>query len=371
MSRLGSARALSVGVALAVVALASFGVHAHTTARGAVLLRLDDSGRIDVRLEITELEALDLFDVDAQSKSDEPRLAGVLEAKLPRYWQFSADDGVACAHQFKSWSRRGVRTLVIESEVRCPTLPTSLTIDWGLSAISTLDLVAVTTLEAPGGIRHTTIFSRQTPKETFVVRHPSALTTFGRFVMLGVEHIATGFDHLAFLLALLLGCATLRRVVVVVTAFTLAHSVTLALGATGLVHLPSALVESIIAVSISVAALTVFFRIRRGQGGTPGSVSPDGGRVSIEAVFALCFGLIHGLGFASMLEEALGQEPRILLALFGFNLGVEFGQLVAVAIAFPLALAVAKRPFARVVFMTIAVVIAALGVVWTVERVLG
>lgn len=348
--------------------------HAHATARGAVMIELDDGGSVRARLEVTEQEILDLFDVDAQNEADAARLNAVLETALPNAWRFSAD-GAPCAHRFVEWKRRGVRTIVLLSEARCPSAPKELTVDWGLSAISTLDLVAVTTLTTTSGIRHTTIFARQNPKETFVVQHPSAWTTFARFVWQGVVHIATGFDHLAFLLALLLGCATWRRAIVVVTAFTFAHSLTLALGATGLVQIPSTLVESIIALSITIAALSVFSRIRAGRGGTPGATadgaSPDGRRVAIEAVFALVFGLIHGLGFASMLMDALGQEPRLLLALFAFNAGVEAGQLVAVAVVFPIALAIGRTRHARLVFQTVALIVAALGVVWTVERIAG
>jgi len=347
---------------------------AHATARGSVFIELDDTGHVRARLEVTEQEILDLFDVDAQNEEDARRLHGVLEAALPNAWRFSGD-GEPCAHRFVEWKRRGVRTIVLTSEARCARAPKELTVEWGLSAISTLDLVAVTTITAPEGIRHTSIFARQNPKETFVVAHPSAWTTLTRFAWQGVVHIATGFDHLAFLLALLLGCATWRRAIVVVTAFTLAHSLTLALGATGLVQFPSSIVESVIALSITVAALTVFSRIRAGRGGTPGSLredtAPDERRVAIEALFALGFGLIHGLGFASMLMDALGQEPRLLLALFAFNAGVEVGQLVAVVVVFPLALAVGKTGHARLAFQTVALVVAALGLVWTIERVAG
>lgn len=142
-------------------------------------------------------------------------------------------------------------------------------------------------------------------------------STLRDYLGLGVEHIRTGLDHLAFLLALLVGSRSLRSLLGTVTAFTVAHSVTLALAALGVVHLEPRLVELVIALSIAyVAADDLLRRAPRG--------------LWIEA---FVFGLVHGLGFSGFLQRFLTNEPHRLTALVGFNLGVEVGQIAFVLVA--------------------------------------
>jgi len=156
-------------------------------------------------------------------------------------------------------------------------------------------------------------------------RRPGVLLGFGR---LGLEHILSGWDHLCFLLALLLAARRLRSLVATVTAFTAAHSLTLALAALRLVHVPARPVELAIALSIAYVALENLLLPRS----------------SSRWVEAFAFGLVHGLGFAGFLGQSLLDEPLKLTALAGFNLGVELGQL---AVVVPLALALRVLPGAR------------------------
>ncbi|MGQ0553014.1 MAG: HupE/UreJ family protein [Planctomycetota bacterium] len=149
---------------------------------------------------------------------------------------------------------------------------------------------------------------------------------FTDWLALGFDHILSGWDHLAFVLALVLGASTLPSLLLVVTAFTLAHSVTLALAALEIVSLPGRPVELAIAASI---AWLGFVTLR-----APAPVS--------RAREAFAFGLIHGLGFAGFLGEALANEPQRLLPLLGFNLGVEAGQ-VAVVLALAALLLLLRR----------------------------
>lgn len=198
----------------------------------------------------------------------------------------------------------------------------------------------------------------------------SALDVFGAFVHHGVEHILFGFDHVAFVVALVLGARRLRPVLVVVTAFTLAHSVSLALAAFEVVVLPASVVEPAIALSIAwVAARNLWSRGAR----TPW-------------IEAFVFGLVHGLGFAGAIGATLASEPRKLSALAGFNLGVEAGQ-VAVVGALLLASAAARavargaesspesaedgsgESKLRWVSSAASLAVAVLGVYWFVERV--
>ncbi len=143
-----------------------------------------------------------------------------------------------------------------------------------------------------------------------------AATYFG----LGVEHILLGIDHLLFVLALLLITRGAKRLVLTVTAFTVAHSITLALATLGFVHVPPAPVEAVIALSIVFVAAEIL-RARRGE---------EGITARAPWVVAFTFGLLHGFGFAGALAEIGLPEGQIPLALLFFNLGVEAGQLLFV-----------------------------------------
>lgn len=151
------------------------------------------------------------------------------------------------------------------------------------------------------------------------------------FLGWGVHHIFSGFDHLAFLVVLLVASARLSQVVKIVTAFTTAHSITLLLAALGVVRMPVRITEAAIAASIIYVAAENLFRQRARFG------------AARRWPLAFGFGLVHGLGFASALRERLiaapGDAPsvgRLLLPVLAFNLGVELGQLAVVAMVFPL-----------------------------------
>lgn len=183
---------------------------------------------------------------------------------------------------------------------------------------------ALVSVRAFGGTQQHVLLAGR--REMVVVGTPSRLAQARDYVFLGVGHILTGYDHLAFLLALLILAATRPRregvaqVLAVVTAFTVAHSITLALAVTDLVRLPTRAVECAIAASIAWVALENVLRA---------SV-----RVRWPVTFA--FGLVHGLGFASALAETGLPSRGTALALVSFNVGVEAGQLGVVALAFPM-----------------------------------
>jgi hydrogenase/urease accessory protein HupE len=148
----------------------------------------------------------------------------------------------------------------------------------------------------------------------------------GDYFLLGVEHIATGFDHLLYLFALLLLVDGLPRLIATVSAFTFAHSITLACAALGLVRLKPAPVEATIALSIAYVAVELVRR-QRGQPG-PAAARPW--------LVALGFGLLHGFGFASALRDVGLPDGRVASALFAFNLGIEAGQILFVSVVFKL-----------------------------------
>lgn len=149
---------------------------------------------------------------------------------------------------------------------------------------------------------------------------PSLWSTMQRYVFTGIEHIFLGYDHIAFLIAVMLWARRLVPVVKIVTAFTIAHSITLSLAALDVLVVPSSIVEPAIAASIVFVALENFF-------------SRD---VDKRWRVALLFGLIHGLGFAGVLRE-IGLPPNAAMpALAAFNIGVEIGQVAIVAVALPI-----------------------------------
>jgi hydrogenase/urease accessory protein HupE len=173
------------------------------------------------------------------------------------------------------------------------------------------------------------------------------------FIAMGVEHILGGLDHLLFLLALLALARGFWPTVKIVTAFTVAHSVTLSFAVLGLVNVPSAIVEPLIAASIVWVAVENL-------------VAPAG--VGRRWLIAAIFGLVHGLGFASALSELDLTRTALVRALVGFNLGVELGQLAFVVIIMP-PLAWASRPerMPRLP-QVLSVLVAAAGSVWLVSR---
>ena len=182
-------------------------------------------------------------------------------------------------------------------------------------------------------------------------------TSWPSFVLLGVEHILIGFDHLCFLLALLIVATRLRDVVALVTTFTVAHSLTLAAAALNLVSLSPRLVEPLIALSIVYIGIENLV-LRRPP------------RYRLAVVFG--FGLIHGLGFASVLGDRLPGVTgyAVVPPLLGFNLGVELGQLAVAACLVPLIkLARARPKFATRFQPAMSLAIAAAAMVWLIQRV--
>jgi hydrogenase/urease accessory protein HupE len=189
-----------------------------------------------------------------------------------------------------------------------------------------------------------------------VQRVRSVQQEFARFLRMGVEHIFTGYDHIAFLIGLLLLGGSLKTLVKIVTAFTLAHSVTLALAALDIVAPTPRIVEPLIAASIVFIGVENLVALRKGA---------SEAALRHRWMVTLAFGLIHGFGFASVLREL--QLPRAVLAtgLVSFNLGVEVGQLVIVALALPLL----RRLRTWAVFAPAAsACIATLGAAWLIQR---
>ena len=282
-------------------------------------------------------------------------------------------DGRACAlnvgEQLVDDHTDGAYT-VLPLALACPvTTPRTLTLGYRLFADLDPQHRGLLKLTINGATR-TAILGPQAPTQSFELAAPASgwqqLLDYSRE---GVWHIWIGYDHILFLLSLLLPAVGLwksRRwtpverfgtafydVLRIVTAFTLAHSITLSLAALGLVSLPSRWVESAIAASVVLAALNNVWPVFHGR----------------RWMVAFAFGLIHGFGFASVLADLGLPQGALALALLGFNLGVEVGQLAIVAVFLPTAYLLRRSAFyRRVVLLGGSLVIAALALVWLAER---
>jgi hypothetical protein len=222
------------------------------------------------------------------------------------------------------------------------------------------------------GATQTAVLGGASTVRLFELDHPSPWSAFVEYLRAGIWHIWSGIDHLLFLLSLLLPAVLVRgqnrweavpiaapafaNIVKVVTAFTLAHSITLSLAAFDVIRLPGRLTESVIAASIIVAALNnVFPRVTEGRW-----------RI------AFAFGLLHGFGFASVLAEMGLPKDARLVSLVAFNLGVEAGQLAVVLAVMPVAYVLRSTAFYRRGVMPWgSSAIAALALVWLAQRALG
>lgn len=219
------------------------------------------------------------------------------------------------------------------------------------------------------GVTSTAIFSPDTATQKFTLAEPDRPQQFVEFLKTGVWHIWIGFDHILFLLSLLLPAVLIWvekhwrpapsfksafiDVFKIVTAFTVAHSITLTLATLQVIALPSRWVESAIAVSVFFAALNNIFPMIPTR----------------RWIAAFGFGLIHGFGFASVLADLGLPQNALLLALVGFNVGVELGQLAIVAVFLPLAFALRESWFYRkLVLIGGSALITLIAAVWFAER---
>ena len=222
---------------------------------------------------------------------------------------------------------------------------------------------------ARGGQRFTGVISATASTWNEPAR-PSAWASFTRFVREGLWHVLVGYDHIAFVLLLLLPSVlrsvdgrwqsagslsqVARDIVTIITAFTIAHSITLALAVTGTVHMPAQPIEVAIAASIAVAGgLNLMPRLSR-----------------LRLPLAFSFGFVHGFGFANALSEIDADGTALLPLLAGFNIGVELAQLGIVALVLPLIYAArGTRWYASGVLPLGSCALGAAGIVWLLQRI--
>jgi hypothetical protein len=320
------------------------------------------------------------FALDLDSDGDGRITWGELRARsaaIDRYALTSLSlsaDGAPCeirarAQQVDRHSDGAYAVLHFVSD--CPRVPTELTLGYGLFAGLDPQHRGLLRLER-AGVTTSAVLGGSEGEQRFALGAPARGHTLLEYARQGVWHIWIGFDHILFLLSLLLP-AVLRReagrwapaaslrgaaveVARVVTAFTAAHSLTLSLAALGLVSLPARWVESAIAASVVLAALNNLYPLVEGR----------------RWAVAFGFGLLHGFGFASVLGDLGLPAAALVTSLFGFNLGVELGQLAIVAAFLPAAFALRSSwAYRRLAFGFGSVAIAGVALFWLIERSFG
>ncbi|MYN27791.1 HupE/UreJ family protein [Duganella levis] len=253
---------------------------------------------------------------------------------------------------------------VLRFTATCPSSPATLIIGYRLFADLDPQHKGLLRL-THAGVTSTAIFEPSHAQQRLSLAAPDQWRQFSAYVKDGVWHIWIGYDHILFLLSLLLPAVLLAApannlrgafidVLKVVTAFTLAHSLTLTLASLSLISLPSRLVESAIAASVILAAVNNVYPLFRGR----------------RPWAAFGFGLIHGFGFASVLIDLGLPKGALLASLFGFNLGVEIGQLCIVAVFLPVAFLLRRTRFYHHLLTGGSAVIALVALVWFIERAL-
>ena len=248
-------------------------------------------------------------------------------------------------------SRLGDSRLTLSLELRCPSEPVSLHIrdDW--SDLFGLHYRTLARIDTPTGV-HEIAFQPDAREATVELRAGRVAGGAG-FFALGIHHILSGYDHLLFLLGLLLPAGGLLALAKIITAFTIAHSVTLSLAVFQVVAIPDRLIEAVIALSIAFVAAENLLR-------TPA--------VSRRWLVSFGFGLVHGFGFSSALRELGLPTQGMVLSLLGFNVGVEVGQALVVAACLPLIVLLRRTRWAGRAITTSSLAILLVGLVLFVER---
>jgi hydrogenase/urease accessory protein HupE len=250
-------------------------------------------------------------------------------------------------------ARAEVESATLVMDFACTAPIRSLLIHDDLFDVLGSDHHTLARIEAPG-ITREFVFATESREASVTLEGAADTRGIGSFFLLGVHHILTGYDHLLFLLALLLRGGTLLSLLKIVTAFTVAHSITLALAVFGLVALPDRLVESVIAASIIWVAVENVVSTRPPR---------------LRWLVSFVFGLVHGFGFSGALGPLQLPPGRLAWALLTFNLGVETGQAAVIMALLPFLVWLKHRQWEPRIVRVASMALAAAGVVWLIERV--
>jgi hypothetical protein len=340
-----------VACCLVIALLLPTAAGAHVMATGLAVVTVNDR-KVSYRLtvvpsELPEAASQLLARAMAGSRPDAERIAEAMrQAVVVRV------DGALCRPGRVAVQDvgAGIKAL-LDYALHCPAAAgrLELTEDW--ADLFGEHYVTIATISSPRGGEH--LLGPDSRRVTVDLAAPNPLGIAG-FVRLGIEHILTGYDHLLFLFALLIGASNLWRVLGIASMFTLAHSITLSMAVLGLVNAPAAVVEPLIALSIIWVAVENML----GEG-----------RAWHRFAVAFVFGLVHGLGFADALMPLALTGWSLVRALAGFNLGVELGQAIAICLVLPIMLLIGRLARGVWVYRYASLAVAAAGAYWLAERV--
>jgi hypothetical protein len=368
------AAAARAGAALALALMLSPVAHAHIASNG--FLQVQVHGQQlggSVELAVRDVELAIGVDADRDGKVTWGELrasAPLLRRYVAQHLSFGAQNA-ACVINFQTLEvnqRVDGNYAWLAFNARCPVNVRQLSIGYSLMDDVDPSHRGLLTL-TDGAVTQSAVLGGSSTPALFTVDAPARWRAFVEYLQAGIWHIWSGIDHLLFLLSLLLPAVLLRRhghwepvarvrpaflsILKVVTAFTLAHSITLSLAALDVVRLPSRLTESVIAASIIVAALNNVFPLVTER----------------RARIAFAFGLLHGFGFASVLADMGLPHGARLLCLLAFNLGIETGQLAVVLTVMPIVYGLrAAALYRRAIMPWGSAAIAAVALVWLVQR---
>ena len=368
LSRVTKRFALPVAAALSFLLLTGVDAHAHDPGLSAAEIRVKDSS-IAVRLELSLPDVEPLVKVDSNKDG-----------------QISGDELQSAAPQLENLARVSFAIALDEKTVECSNVSValagsrgvSLTAEFVKTPASEVNVASllfrrlphghrqyISVLSSSGEILAESLLDQSSPSLRVRLEGTavSGLREFGSFFALGVEHILTGYDHLAFLIGLLVIGVAFKDAARIITAFTVAHSVTLALAALDVVRISSNLVEPMIAASIVYVGVDNLMRVKSAAS-----------TVRWRWLIAFGFGLIHGFGFASAVKQlGIGSwSGGVLVPLLSFNLGVEAGQIAIAGLVLPVIWQLRERPQLFKRFAPVcSTLIALAGGYWFIERLLA
>lgn len=346
----------SVAATLALCAwlCASPSLLAHDISRSESTLEVQGR-QVDATLTLNLLDFHKLPDIDRNhdgvvsydelDEAIEPLYAAVRQHYIVR----AAD--VAVQTTLERYALVGQNVLRLDITYRFAADVRSVTIESTLDQISQPDHRHLTSATVGGSVQEA-VLDAATPTVVFETGRGAYLRTALSFGRLGIERMFTGYDHLAFLLGLLIATATIRSLIKIVACFTIAHSITLALATFDAVVLPARLTESLIALSIGYVAVENLLP------------TPPVARYRMTFLF----GLFHGFGLSAVLRNMPLPRQSVALSLFSFNAGVEIGQVIFVAALFPLTLYVASTRWKNQILPAVSSGAVCLAMYWFVQR---
>ncbi len=340
----------SLALLLLLVAPAS----AHVTSTGLAILSVEGE-RLSYRLNLIASEMPDIGQrMLSGAAGGHAELAQALADATNEAVVIEADGNRCRPGRFRvQGSQAGDAKITLELELTCRASPRKLKIREDWVRLFGEHYQTIVSVQTPQGSQER-VLGENGREAIFEMGGVAAQSGWLDFLWMGAEHILSGPDHLLFLVALLAYARRFWSVVTIVTAFTLAHSITLSLAVLGAVDVPGAIVEPLIAASIVWVAVENL-------------IWP--GKQWRRWLVSFVFGLVHGLGFAGALTELSLERSALVKALVGFNVGVELGQVVFIAVFLPLLIWASRAATMQRLPQIASVLVAIMGSVWFVQRV--